>query len=151
MTDTSKIDERAEALVLSLVDAGVFEIDGDGRIWRVGIMKRGKLAACARRRAEYPSTNGYLRIRVSVNGVRIRVSAHRVVYRYHVGEIPPGKVIDHENRKRYDNRPGNLEPVTQRQNVRRALRLIKREQAARDRESGVAEAPAPSVSLDESG
>lgn len=138
MTDTTKIDDRAEALVLAMVEAGVFEIDDDGAIWRTGVMRRGKLVACPRRRAEYPSTNGYLRLRVSVNGIRIRVSAHRVVYRYHVGEIPPGCVVDHENRKRCDNRPSNLEPVTQSVNVRRALRLIAAEQAARGTESGAA-------------
>lgn len=138
MTDTSKIDDRAEALVLSMVEAGVFEIDGDGRIWRVGIMRRGVLEPCERRRAEYPATNGYLRIRVSVNGVRIRVSAHRVVWRYFFGDIPAGMIVDHENRKRSDNRPSNLEPVTQSVNVRRALRLIAAEKAARDPESGAA-------------
>lgn len=141
MTDTSKIDDRAEALVLSLVDAGVFEIDSDGAIWRVGVMRRGVIVACPRRRAEYPSTNGYLRIRVSVNGIRIRVSAHRVVWRYFNGDIPAGMIVDHENRKRTDNHPGNLEPVTQSVNVRRALRLIKAERAeqvARAAESGAA-------------
>lgn len=121
MTDTSKIDERAEALVLSMIDEGIFEVDALGRVWRLAVKHRGKVTAIERRRAEYPATNGYLRIRVMVNGIRMRVSAHRVVWRYFNGDIPPGLVVDHENRKRWDNRPENLEPVTQSVNTLRAI------------------------------
>lgn len=121
MTDLYEIDTRAEDLVIAMIDAGIFKVDGAGRIWRVGVRRGvGPVEPCERRRAEYRATNGYLRLRVSICGVRIRVSAHRIVYRYVWGEIPAGHVIDHVNRKRDDNRPRNLEAVTQGENVRRA-------------------------------
>jgi hypothetical protein len=123
MTDTSRIDDRAEALILALVEEGFFRIDEAGRIWRL-LEKQGRRVYPVHppRRAEYPATNGYLRIRVSVNGIRIRVSAHRVVYRYFKGDIPAGCVIDHENEVRDDNSPGNLFARTQKENVNRTFR-----------------------------
>ena len=84
------------------------------------MMDRGKGKLFIPRRAEYPR-DGYLRIRISVNGIRVRASAHRVVYRFFKGDIPAGCIINHKNRKRADNRPENLEAVTQSQNVRHAL------------------------------
>lgn len=121
MTDTSKIDAAGEALVLTMIEHGVFEIDEQGQIWRVAILQANTLRSCRRRRAEYKATNGYLRIRVMVDGVRVRVSAHRVVYRYFYGDIPEGHIVDHEDRIRTNNRPTNLEPITQQENVRRGL------------------------------
>lgn len=124
MTDTTKIDERAESLILTMVDKGIFSIDQDGRVWRHAARARGlRHLLSVPRRAEYESTNGYLRMRVSVHGVRIRVSAHRLVYRYFFGEIPAGCVVNHINRNRQDNRPSNLEAVTQSANTRHALGL----------------------------
>ncbi len=125
MTDLSKIDDRAEALILALVAEGFLDIDPSGQIWKVKI-KNGrsvKPVLPAPRRAEYEATNGYLRLRVSVHGVRIRVSAHRLVFRHFFGDIPDGCVINHKNGKRADNRPQNLEAITQSQNVRHGLGL----------------------------
>lgn len=123
MTDTSKIDDRAEELILALVDEGIFRIDDEGRIWRHCIKQgnRVKPLLPGPVRAEYPATNGYLRIRVSLSGVRIRVSAHRVVWRYFNGDIPEGNVIDHKDEVRDNNHPDNLQPVTQSKNVRLSI------------------------------
>lgn len=116
------IDTRAEDLVLELVAIGVFEVDRKGRIWRIGTRKKkGAVVPCKRRRAEYPATNGYLRLRVSVCGIRIRVSAHRIVYRHFNGPIPAGYVVDHKGRGRDDNRPHMLEAVTQSVNTLRGI------------------------------
>ncbi len=125
MTDTSLIDDRAEELILAMVERGVFRIDEEGRIWRDAVLCRGKLKPCEPRRAEYPSSNGYWRIRIMINGIRIRVSAHRVVWRAQTipfREIPDGHVIDHKDEVKKNNRPDNLEPVTQSVNTLRALK-----------------------------
>lgn len=58
---------------------------------------------------------GYGRVRV--NGKNDRV--HRVVYELIVGEIGPGKFLDHLCRVRACCNPAHLEPVTNRENTRR--------------------------------
>lgn len=105
------------------MDEGIFRIDDSGRIWRHCIKKGNTLKPVlpCPRRAEYPSTNGYLRLRVSLTGVRIRVSAHRVVWRYFNGDIPEGHIIDHKDEVRTNNHPDNLQAVTQSQNVRLSI------------------------------
>lgn len=46
--------------------------------------------------------------------------AHRVSYMVHVGPIPGGLVIDHKCRVRCCVNPDHLEPVTRKENMRRA-------------------------------
>ena len=48
-----------------------------------------------------------------------QVKAHRYAYELLVGPIPPGLVIDHLCRVTGCVRPSHLEPVTNRENVRR--------------------------------
>jgi hypothetical protein len=47
---------------------------------------------------------------------------HRLVYEELVGPIPAGLTLDHLCRVRNCVRPNHLEPVTQAENVRRAMR-----------------------------
>ena len=109
-------DERAEEVILKYVGV-LFRITEDGEIWRIAEMCRGIVTPCVPRRAEYKAANGYLRVRVMIHGVRIRASAHRLVYRFWVGEIPPNAIINHEDRVRNNNRPTNLKPMSQSDNI----------------------------------
>jgi len=113
-------DERAEKIFLKYIGT-LFEIDDDGHIWRIATMRSGTIIPCKRRRAEY-SRRGYLRVRFMINGIRIHVSAHRVIYRYFHGEIPKNAIINHKDLKRYNNLPSNLEPISQSDNVRHGRR-----------------------------
>lgn len=122
-------DERAEELFLSLLGR-VFEIDAEGRVWRIGIQRQGRVESCSPRRAEYRATNGYLRVRFRYYGIRVRVSAHRVVARYFFGDIARHHVIDHKDGERDHNWPGNLQPVTQKVNVLRGVRRKRKAQPA---------------------
>ena len=45
--------------------------------------------------------------------------AHRVSFAFHRREIPPGKVLDHLCRVTFCVNPDHLEPVTQKENLRR--------------------------------
>ena len=65
------------------------------------------------------SSNGYGSI--SVSG-RV-ASAHRAAYEILVGPIPAGLQLDHLCRVRNCCNPAHLEPVTPRENVRRAPRF----------------------------
>ncbi len=109
-------DERAEEIILKYVGT-LFLVNAMGEIWRIGYMCRGKVEPCIPRRAEYSSSNGYLRVRIMINGVRIRASAHRLVYRYWVGEIPPNAIVNHEDCIRTNNLPGNLRAMSQSDNI----------------------------------
>lgn len=64
--------------------------------------------------------NGYGQF--SVNGKKCY--AHRYSYELYIGKIPDGLVIDHLCRVRNCTNPEHLEPVTQRQNIRRGNQLI---------------------------
>ncbi|WP_027949855.1 HNH endonuclease signature motif containing protein [Haliea salexigens] len=59
--------------------------------------------------------NGYIYIGISVNGVPVTLSAHRVVYMISEGVEPQGE-IDHINGDRADNRWANLRVVDRLEN-----------------------------------
>lgn len=112
----------AEDVLVDYVGRGIFEIDPSGRVWRVGIMRRGSPIPCTRRRAENGQKGGYLQVRLMVDGHRHYASAHRLVYRHFFGPIPAGLVINHRNGVKHDNRPSNLEAVTYSENTKHAHR-----------------------------
>ncbi len=95
----------------------LFSIDAQGYIWRIAIMRKGVVTQCSPRRAEQTSTNGYLRVRFMLNGIRYWASAHRIVYKYFKGQIPPNAIINHDDCVRNNNHPDNLVPASQSQNV----------------------------------
>lgn len=111
------VDKRAEDLILSMIPE-YFQINPQGEIWRHATRtNKGKREEHEPRRAEYES-KGYKRVRVSVNGIRIRVSAHRLVYRYFAGDIPEDKEVDHMDTNRHNNCPSNLRLLTRKGNER---------------------------------
>lgn len=58
------------------------------------------------------------------DGVRRRWRAHRLMYEHLVGPIPEGLVLDHLCRNTRCVNPEHLDPVTNVENVRRAMALI---------------------------
>ena len=69
-----------------------------------------------------PLRDGYGRF---FDGRRLR-SAHRVVYELLCGKIEPGLTLDHLCRVRCCVNPEHLEPVTQKENVRRGQGIAAR-------------------------
>jgi len=63
------------------------------------------------------STKGYGRIFV----MRKPIQAHRAIYELLVGPIPEGLTLDHLCRNRLCVKPEHLEPVTNRENIRRGI------------------------------
>lgn len=65
---------------------------------------------------------GYLRICVTINGKQHHFMAHRVVWVSVHGPLKPGHFIDHGPAGKACNRIDNLDAVTNRENMRRAVR-----------------------------
>lgn len=120
-----------------MIRAGELEIDSLGRIWRCkkrhgrgvklggGYYKGSTVSPCKRVRAEFQNTQGYLQIRVMRKGKTITVSAHRVVWIYYNRAIPKKMTINHKDGTKGNNRPGNLELATMKEQRRHALYVLK--------------------------
>jgi len=119
-----------EKIIYQLVESGELEIDNQGRIWRVK-KKTGKktggtlLRPCKRVRAERP-WGEYLQVRAMLNWKRYHTQAHRLVYHHFKGPIPKGLTINHENGKKHENWPDNLELATYSENTNHAIHILKR-------------------------
>lgn len=66
--------------------------------------------------------SGYIRYKVSVNGVERKVLAHRLVYETYKGDIPEGLFINHIDGNKRNNNINNLELVTNKENVIHAVK-----------------------------
>lgn len=109
----------ALALALEYVQRGLLRIDADGSVWRVAVVRQGRVVPVSPRRAESVGSKGYLRIVLGVpgRGVTCSVAAHRVVYTALVGPIPDGLQINHRDLQKQNNAPSNLEVVSGAENI----------------------------------
>lgn len=118
---------QAERKLVALVQDGQWEIDSEGRIWRLCIrtgLKAGgsHLVPVPRRRCEKEIPGGYSMVRAMTDGIRVVGAAHRLVWQWLHGDIPDGLVVNHINGIKHDNRPSNLEVVTYSENLKHAHR-----------------------------
>lgn len=104
------------------VAAGVLRVDPDGTIWRCKTRLGGTWRDIDPRRAENVGGKGYLRIslHVAVGRPLAMVMAHNLAYEILVGAIPDGLELDHKDNDKTNNRPSNLEPVSNLENMRRS-------------------------------
>lgn len=65
---------------------------------------------------------GYLRANITINGKEKHVLVHRLVVENFIGEIPDGMEVDHINGDKEDNSVCNLEIVTPKENIKRAVK-----------------------------
>lgn len=120
-----RIPPLNERVLIALVRDGQWQIDDQGRIWRVAVRKGLKVGGShvvtvKRRRVEKPLPQGYLQVRAMIDGKRVHTGAHRLVWQHFKGDIPPDYEINHDNGLKDDNRPGNLLCGTGGENVKHA-------------------------------
>ena len=113
-----------EYLFIEYIKDGYFEIDNDGRMWRLAIRKgRNNFAKIHRRKFGYKDGRGYIQVAISKKGKWYNCLAHRVVWIYFNGEIPDGLEINHKDGIKINNRLENLELVTRSENHKHAFRI----------------------------
>lgn len=92
-----------------------YAVDIDGEIWSVGHNWRG---LGSRRLFPIADEDGYLRVRLSVGGKRVKVAAHVLVATTLIGPKPsPLHEVRHLNGCRIDNHPTNLRWGTSKENA----------------------------------
>jgi hypothetical protein len=119
---------------LSLIEAGYFSLDAEGRLWRHAFqLQGGTWKPCVRRRADRPhSSNGGRVVGVTRDKKRYNVSVHNLIWLYHGGRLREGFKVSHKNGVRDDNRLVNLceisrsEAALRASDSRRRVRLQKR-------------------------
>lgn len=112
-----------------LVATGALVIRDDGTIWRhFRISNKGDraLTPVEPHRAELEASYGYWRIASKILNRRVQVFAHRLVYFHFFGDIPEGLTINHKNGDKRDNRPSNLEAITQGDNIIHSWHVLQR-------------------------
>lgn len=108
-------------LIAELLSSGAFHVDDAGRLWRA--IHQWQRYPNAKRPAHWTqcatvSCYGYLVTRFRYATLFV----HRIVYAALLGQLVEGMEINHKNGDKQDNRPENLELVTNRDNQRHAVR-----------------------------
>lgn len=97
-----------------LIEMGIrVELDESGQ--PVVFNKRGNVLK------QYRTHKGYLEVMVYFNGKYEHIRVHRISYIWFKADIPEGLQIDHINMIRSDNRPANLQILTNRENCMRKV------------------------------
>lgn len=121
--DAMTLEAPEVAVKRGVVDTGRLEVRLDGTCWwtqRWDIRARAWVP-CAPVRAEQRMRDGYLTVRATVDGRRVRCMAHRLVYLVHNGPIPEGEEINHVDASRDNNHPDNLVALDPAQNIAWAM------------------------------
>lgn len=111
-------ENRRKSLDLAhrMISDRTLHVTSDGAVWRL----RSNGNNIAPRRAENIGGKGYLRLSFQDpdNRKLRQVMAHRLVWEHFNGPSDLSLQINHKNLKKQDNRPENLEQITQSENLK---------------------------------
>lgn len=107
--------DAAEALANAATEFPGYEVSADGTVWSVGSNWRGR-----GKRALVPieAGGGYMKVRLSVDGVRINRAVHRLVAAAFLPPRPPGAELRHLDGDKRNNAATNLAWGTPLENAR---------------------------------
>lgn len=102
------------------IEKGFFELDKNGNIKRckkyeANFGRKRKIVNCTPKLITR-KVKEYIQLTITINDRLWCVYAHRILWIYFNGEIPPNLEIHHENTIRSDNSLTNLELVTHSEN-----------------------------------
>ena len=121
---------KAEEFVHQGVDLGIFEIDRQGRVWRIAHQQTSAWGhetynvPCKRRRAERGRRQKYWQVSLMLDGRREICGAHRLVYFHFKGAIPNRLTVNHRDGNKKNNQPRNLELATPAQQSQHAMTVL---------------------------
>lgn len=98
-------------LIYDLLQNPNYEVRADGTVWSK-ITKTGKVSVNNEWRQMGSARRGYWTLKY--NGIMLQI--HRIIYAKFLGQLEPDLVINHKDDCGYNNKPENLELVTQSRN-----------------------------------
>lgn len=101
---------------------GVYSASSLGRIRRDAL---GGAAVVGRILKPCKDPAGYLRVKLSINGVCRTYKVHRIIAESFLGAIAPKLTVNHIDGIKTNNAASNLEIVTRGENISHAFRVIK--------------------------
>lgn len=107
----SKHESRNDRLIGQLLKDPLYKVTKDGKVFSK-LTENGQGITDEWRELGYKKKDGYVRFRYKDEFLFM----HRVIYRKFKGELKPNMTINHKNLDNSDNRPSNLELVTQYEN-----------------------------------
>ena len=124
------INTEVENVFLDYIRRGYYKVMSDGVIvqlatWKM-VNKQVTWVKLKKPKIATRKSGNYLSVGVPLKGKTKTVSAHRIVYRALIGDIPEGYVVNHKNGNGWHNNPANLEAVTPSENTVHAKDVLKR-------------------------
>lgn len=122
MGRSGELFSKNDSLINELILNDLYDVREDGSVW-TRICRTGKISVGGIwRKAGSITADGYAHLSYNYNHLQI----HRIIYAKFVGPLEEDLVINHINGNRSDNRPENLELVSQSENNTHRFRVLKR-------------------------
>src|SRR3972149_4649566 len=121
MIKTSFNESKNDNLIDDLLKDPLYKFTRKGEVF-TKVTENGQGVSEVWRKAGYKKKDGYIRFRYKNQFIFL----HRVIYRKYCGELDPSLTVNHKNLKNWDNRPENLELITQNNNNKRKRKKYKK-------------------------
>lgn len=114
---------------------GMYEVSDEGRVRSLDRVVKGRVGnnRLFPGKILSPETTyqGYKRVRLSREGKTRRFTVHSLVAQAFIGDYPDGLVINHIDENKANNRPDNLEYITQKENINHGTGIERRTEPQR--------------------